>query len=591
MSWRCLIAAASILSILASGAVQAATVTKGAGKAKPVSGPTPPGKAPRFVEGQVLVGFSPGAGAQERSDAHAQAGGRLIRRLPQLDVEVVSVPSGAVFSSIAAYRRNPNVRFAEPNYLRRLTLPNEGSEPWPYGGGTIDFMTEQWGLHNTGQGLYYDQLTGELGAIRGTPDADIDFDEAWNHLNGRAVDQAIVIAVLDSGVACSHEDLNAKCVNQQLFAPSAYGQADFIGHGTHVAAIAAATTNNSRGIAGVGWNARIADLKVCYEEIDWLFGFVYGICADADIAAGLTYAADQRYHVANMSLAGPEESSTLAGAVAYAAANGMLVVAGAGNAYTQDTMYPAGYPSVIAVGATDYFDNLAGFSSFGKTWVHLLAPGVNILSALSPEACEGIANCYGWNSGTSMATPHVAGAAALVWGYRKALGLPATNTAVYDILLSSAEATGALGQNFLAWVTRGRLNLHNAVILAESGTPPPPPPGATAVHVADLEGSSVNQGGTWSARVTVAVHSDASHAAVSGATVSGTWSGGTSGSGSCTTASGGTCVITSGNIQKKATSATFTVTTVTGNNLSYSSGSNHDADGDSNGTTISVAKP
>ncbi|HEU0201841.1 MAG TPA: S8 family serine peptidase, partial [Burkholderiaceae bacterium] len=420
-----IIVTVSTLSFLLVGGASAATVVKGSGKGKPIAGPTAQARAPKFVDGQVLVGFLPGAAGQARSEAHRQVGGRLIRTLRQLDVDVVAVAAGAVPSSIDAYRQNPNVRFAEPNHVRRLTLPNEGSEPWPYGSppSSINFMTEQWGLHNTGQPLFYDQFTGELGALKGAPDADIDFSEVWDRLTGQAIDQGIVIAVLDSGVDCTHEDLNGKCIIQQNFGPSTYGQADVIGHGTHVAATAAAKTNNALGTAGVGWNAKVADLKVCYEEIDYFFGIVYGYCNDADIAAGLTFAADQGHHIASMSLAGPEQGSTLSAAVDYAVARGVLIIAGAGNAYTQDPMYPAAYPSVMAVGATDYFDNLASFSSFGKTWVHILAPGVNILSALSVEAC-GTANCYGWNSGTSMATPHVSGAAALVWGRMKALGRP-----------------------------------------------------------------------------------------------------------------------------------------------------------------------
>jgi len=198
---------------------------------------------------------------------------------------------------------------------------------------------------------------------------------------------------------------------------------DIIGHGTHVAGIAAAETDNQTGTAGVARDASIGSMKVCYEDRTFeLFGIILGVCEDADIAAGITYAANAGYHVINMSLAGPELSMTLQDAVNDAWGKGAVIVAAAGNDYGTTRQYPAAYSNVISVAASDYYDNLAYFSNFSKDsddWVSVAAPGHVIFSAVPGELC-GIApddpqGCYDWKSGTSMAAPHVSGIAASFW--------------------------------------------------------------------------------------------------------------------------------------------------------------------------------
>ncbi len=252
---------------------------------------------------------------------------------------------------------------------------------------------------------------------------------------------------------------------------------DVLGHGTHVAAIAAAKTDNGVGTAGVAPNASIGSLKVCYEDysLEWL-GIIQGFCDDQDIAEAITYATDNAYHVINMSLAGPQFSNTLQAAVDYAWSHGVVLVAGAGNDYLPDKRYPAAYSNVIAVAATDHYDNLAYFSSFSTDnddWVSVAAPGHVIFSAVPSELCGLAADdpggCYDWKSGTSMATPVVSGVAALLWSH-----LPAgtTNTEIRNTIESTADAVGALGQNLLAWTEAGRVNLANA-LSAQAGGPGP----------------------------------------------------------------------------------------------------------------------
>jgi thermitase len=223
--------------------------------AQNVSGPPP------FVADQVIVGFQPGTPGSLVAEAHRQAGAAELRRLDAIGAQLVQVPAGAVLAAVAAYERNPNVRYAEPNYLRPMVLPDEGQDPpRPFGLG-IDYFDEQYGLHNTGQAFFYDQMTGAPGAIAGTADADIDAPEAWELSTGSP---AITVAVLDSGVDCDHADLAGKCVEIINFGPSDTTE-DVIGHGTHVAGIAAATGDNGIGTAGVGWQTSIANIKVCWD--------------------------------------------------------------------------------------------------------------------------------------------------------------------------------------------------------------------------------------------------------------------------------------------------------------------------------------
>jgi thermitase len=542
--------------------------------AQNVSGPPP------FVADQVIVGFQPGTPGSLVAEAHRQAGAAELRRLDAIGAQLVQVPAGAVLAAVAAYERNPNVRYAEPNYLRPMVLPDEGQDPpRPFGLG-IDYFDEQYGLHNTGQAFFYDQMTGAPGAIAGTADADIDAPEAWELSTGSP---AITVAVLDSGVDCDHADLAGKCVEIINFGPSDTTE-DVIGHGTHVAGIAAATGDNGIGTAGVGWQTSIANIKVCYEYYD-LFS-VLGLCDSAAIAQGMIHAADQGYQVINMSFGGPSASQAEADAAAYAWNAGALLVSSAGNSYTSAPGYPAAFAEVIAVAATDWHDNLGSFSNFGS-WVSLSAPGHQVFSTMPYAACglpdtdpEG---CYGWLSGTSMASPMVAGAAAVVWAY---MGAGATNQLVRDALETQAESTGAMGQNMLAWTQHGRLNLKNS--LQNGGSPPPPPPpGDPGAHIGDLDGSAVSQGRDWTATVMVTVHDEA-EALVSGVTVNGSWTGGHTGPASCVTDNGQCTISTPAMVKRSSSSATFTVSGIA--DADYQGAANHDPDGDSDGNSITVVR-
>ncbi|MGD8339730.1 MAG: S8 family serine peptidase, partial [Gammaproteobacteria bacterium] len=446
----------------------------------------PTSNLPAFVADQVIVGFAPGTPAQTRAAAHAQGGGTPFRNLDAIGASVVRVAPGRVGQAIAAYENNPNVLYAQPNYLRPLIIPDEGQDPPPPTGLGIDYFDEQYGLNNTGQAFYYDPNTGEPGALAGIPDADIDAPEAWDLDTGAAW---VKVAVLDSGVDCLHPDLASKCIESINFGPSTTAN-DEIGHGTHVAGITAAIGNNNIGVAGVSWGAMIGNLKVCYEYYDPFFGVV-GLCDSVAMIDALSYAADNGYHVANMSFGGTETGPAEAAAMTYAFNGGVVLVASAGNNYTADLTYPAAYPEVIAVAATDWFDNLASFSSFGANWVSMAAPGSQIFSTMPNPQCGLAENdpegCYAWQSGTSMAGPTVAGAAAVVWSY-----LPgATATAVRSALEDNADTVGALGQNMQAWTQHGRLNLYAA--LTGGATPPPPGNASPTIDSTPITTGSIDE--------------------------------------------------------------------------------------------------
>jgi thermitase len=534
---------------------------------------------PEYVSNQVIVAFKPGSAASVIAQAHRQAAAVPVRSIEAIGAMVVHTNNRSVPETLAAYRSNPNVRYAEPNYLRLMIIPNEGRDPNPPNGLGIDYFPEQYGLHSTGQSIFYDEWTGAPGAITTVTDADIDAPEAWDLHTGSSL---TTVAVLDSGVQCSHPDLLGKCVDSGINLGPSDTADDVLGHGTLVASVVGANSNNGIGIAGVSWGTSIASVKVCYEVYDIFFGLV-GLCDSAASAAGMIHAADQGYQVVNMSYAGPDISQAEADAVAYAWSNGVVLVAAASNNYSQTPMYPASFENVIGVAATDWFGNLAGFSNFGPT-VSMSAPGAKMFVAFPQEACPIIdpEGCYGWADGTSFASPMVAGAAALVSSY---IGPDATNAQVRDALQSGAATGGPLGQNMQAWTQFGSLNLLGALQAAGGATPPPS--GSPGVHVGDLDASVISNGGKfWTPQVSVYVH-DENHVAVDGGTVLGRWSNGSSGQ--CTI-SAGECLVVGNTEPKNTRVVNFDVTGITVSGSDYQSADNHDPDGDSDGTSIAVTK-
>ena len=234
-------------------------------------------------------------------------------------------------------------------------------------------------------------------------------EKAWEYACG----EGVTVAVIDTGVACYDKgpfsrgsDLaGTRCGDGYNFvndSPEAY---DDQGHGTHVAGTIAQTTNNEKGVAGLAYCARLMPVKVLNR---------YGWGTLADVAEGIRYAADHGAQVINMSLGGPSSVGILKDAVEHAISKGVIVVAAAGNS-GKSVGYPAAYPGVIAVSATDQNDKIAWFSSRGPQ-VAIGAPGVAVTQQTICEGGRNKCEIFGTFNGTSMASPHVAGSVAMLVG-------------------------------------------------------------------------------------------------------------------------------------------------------------------------------
>lgn len=312
-----------------------------------------------FQSQQILVKFKPGTSLPEAAQIHRQLGGQVKETIPGIGLQVVAVPKGQEMAKAKAYSRDAKVAYAEPDFMAEAM----GSPDDPY-------LDLQWGLNK------------------------VSAAQAWDVTLGSP---SITIAILDTGVDLDHPDLAVKIVSEINL--TNFGSADDVyGHGTHVAGIAAAMTNNGIGVAGLGYGSAIMDVKVMDDN---------GMGAYSWIVSGIIWAVDNGADIINMSLGGSFASSAMEDAVNYAWDKGVVIVAAAGNNGNTVPMYPAYYANCIAVAATDANDARASWSNYGD-WVDVAAPGVSIYSTLKNSS-------YGYMSGTSMASPCVAGLAALVF--------------------------------------------------------------------------------------------------------------------------------------------------------------------------------
>jgi len=351
----------------------------------------------------------------------------------QLDLE----PDQSLHEVLEAYQRNPDVEYAELNYIVSIcTEPNDPLYPI------------QWPLHNIGQ-MYPE--SGKYNHPPGTPDADIDAPAAWDIHTGSS---DVIVAVIDTGVDYNHRDLAANIWTDANGRPGY----DFLnddndpmddnGHGTHCAGIIAAQGDNDLDIVGVCWNARIMAVK---------FLGANGTGGMADAIQAVYYAVQNGADVISNSWAGFSFShfKALEEAFEYAHSQGVVSVAAAGNNASTELLLPAFFDHVISVAATDSDDQKAILSNYGSK-VDIAAPGVDILSLRAAGTSKGTTyNAYTTIlSGTSMACPHVAGAFALLFSFSPDIDIDQAA----DIIL---QTTDHLSGDVCA---SGRLNLYRAIL-------------------------------------------------------------------------------------------------------------------------------
>ncbi len=405
-----------------------------------------------FVPGEVIVGFKNSIDVLESkgtiSSLVESKNGVIEETDTKLNLAVVNVKPGTEISFIENIKHDPNVKYAEPNYLAYASvIPNDPK--W----------NQQYGPQN------------------------IKCPDGWDESTGSS---NVVIAIIDTGVDYTHEDLADDVVDgydfvdinfndydntQYRFRDSSSSPyyddyktsdddpMDVVGHGTHCAGIAGAVTDNGVGIAGVSWNCKIMPVRAGFKAEVYLNGIWYevGLFEYDDIRDAIEYAADNGADVISMSFGGPD-SYMIKSACNYAWNKGCVLVAAAGNEGKAIVGYPARYDKVIAVGAIDNNNERCSWSNSGAN-LELVAPGESILST-TPD------NSYKYFDGTSMAAPHVAGVAALAISRYSSY----SNQQIRELLQDSADDLGLSGKD--REYGYGRVD----ATLIGNGTPPPAEP-------------------------------------------------------------------------------------------------------------------
>jgi subtilisin family serine protease/fibronectin type 3 domain-containing protein len=337
-----------------------------------------------YKDGEVIVKLKPSLSQQSINSKLGKFEAKAISKDKHL--QLVKLPKGKGLETfLNELSIDPEILNAEPNYLLKMEYtPND------------TFYSSQWYLPK------------------------INVPQAWDVTQGTA---GATVAIIDGGVDVTHPDLKDNIISPYN---AVNGTTTLVAddHGTHVAGIVAAAINNGAGIAGVAPKTEIMPIDVFNGA---------ALASISDIASGIYYAADHGAKIINMSLGSQTYSEALETAVNYAYSKGVLLVAAAGNNGTSTPVYPAAFNNVISVSASNSSDQITSWSSFGA-YIDIAAPGEDIYST-TPS------NTYSYGSGTSMASPVVAGVAALVLAKDYSL----TNNQVKSILFTSTQDLGSSG--------------------------------------------------------------------------------------------------------------------------------------------------
>jgi len=406
----------------------------------------PPDNAAQAEKARIVVGFEPGVTRQQRDDVLARDGAVLRRFLRALRAASVTVDAANRDQILARLRAEPAVAFAEIDRRLNLVRPRLGAR--------LPLATAAREPNDDGFIYQY--------SLRDGNDHDVDATNAWERRT-----KCAKVAVLDTGVDLDHKDLKSNLwrndrevkgngrdddgngyVDDHRGVDLVGGRGsagDQHGHGTHAAGIIAAIGNNGRGVSGLCWKSKIIAVRFMDSE-----GHGYSSTA----AEGIVYAVKHGAHVINASYGTSHPTQVERNAIQYAAAHDTLIVAAAGNDgenADKHPSYPAAYPddNVISVAASDESDTLASFSNWGKKSVDLAAPGDGIASTWNDGS-------YRYLSGTSMATPLVAAAAAML--RKQGDGLPAAR--VRKLLLKHADVKKPFKGKV---ASGGRLNIRRSL--------------------------------------------------------------------------------------------------------------------------------
>lgn len=351
------------------------------------------------------------------------------RFLTSRDFATFVIPGVDRAEAIQQLQNDPEVAYAEPNYIYRIV----GARDLP----TDPQFSGLWGLNNVGQ----KDSAGQVG----NAGSDIHVTPVWNE--GVVGSRSIKVAVIDTGVDDTHPDLkvNVDAENGYNFVTGSPVGRDDHNHGTHCAGTIGAAANNGIGVVGVNWNVTIIPIKFLDAQ---------GSGTLENAVQSIQYATRLKVHVMSNSWGGGGYTQSLFDAIDEARKAGIVFVAAAGNESNNNdsrATYPAGYQldNVISVAAVDNQDKIANFSNYGARTVHVAAPGVKILSTLKGGK-------YGIMSGTSMATPHVSGIAALLLSANPSMSY----AEIKDLLIRSSDPVKGLTKKVLA---RGRVNVYNAL--------------------------------------------------------------------------------------------------------------------------------